>query len=222
MSANPLLPFIERYGIHTKGDGPVLFAREVLGMDLDPWQERMLRAFGEGERGISIAACHGPGKTAGAAVAVVYSILFRFPLKAVATAPSRGQLEGALMKEVGKWVSKLPAPLQALLEVKSMSVVLKQAPALSSFEARTARPENPEALQGIHEDEARALAEKLANGPTLALRTMKQNIATALDGAIQQVFVAEAEGQRMAGASADAMEGGMAFLQKRKAAFKGQ
>ena len=71
-------------------------------------------------------------------------------------------------------------------------------------------------------DEARALAEKLANGPTLALRTMKQNIATALDGAIQQVFVAEAEGQRMAGASADAMEGGMAFLQKRKAAFKGQ
>ncbi len=153
MSANPLLPFIERYGIHTKGDGPVLFAREVLGMDLDPWQERMLRAFGEGERGISIAACHGPGKTAGAAVAVVYSILFRFPLKAVATAPSRGQLEGALMKEVGKWVSKLPAPLQALLEVKSMSVVLKQAPALSSFEARTARPENPEALQGIHEDE---------------------------------------------------------------------
>ncbi|MHA6333784.1 enoyl-CoA hydratase-related protein [Qipengyuania sp. CAU 1752] len=71
-------------------------------------------------------------------------------------------------------------------------------------------------------DEARALAEKLANGPTLALRTMKQNIATALDGAIQQVFVAEAEGQRMAGASADAMEGGMAFLQKRKATFKGQ
>ncbi|NND42318.1 MAG: 2-(1,2-epoxy-1,2-dihydrophenyl)acetyl-CoA isomerase [Sphingomonadaceae bacterium] len=71
-------------------------------------------------------------------------------------------------------------------------------------------------------DEARALADKLANGPTLALRTMKQNIATALDGAIQQVFVAEAEGQRMAGASADAMEGGMAFLQKRKAEFKGQ
>lgn len=71
-------------------------------------------------------------------------------------------------------------------------------------------------------DEARALAEKLANGPTLALRTMKQNIALATDGSLQQVFVAEAEGQRLAGASEDAREGGMAFLQKRKAEFKGK
>ena len=71
-------------------------------------------------------------------------------------------------------------------------------------------------------DEARSLAEKLANGPTLALRTMKQNIALATDGTLQQVLIAEAEGQRLAGASEDAMEGGMAFLQKRKAEFKGK
>lgn len=70
--------------------------------------------------------------------------------------------------------------------------------------------------------EARALAEKLANGPTVAYATMKRNIATALDGALPQVFVAEAEGQRLAGATADAMEGGMAFLEKRKAEFKGK
>ena len=69
--------------------------------------------------------------------------------------------------------------------------------------------------------EARALAEKLANGPTLALATMKRNIATAMDGTLPQVFLAEAEGQRVAGASADAQEGGMAFLEKRKAVFKG-
>ncbi len=70
--------------------------------------------------------------------------------------------------------------------------------------------------------EARALAEKLANGPTLALKTMKQNINLALDGTLPQVLVGEAEGQRIAGASADAMEGGMAFLQKRKAEFTGK
>jgi 2-(1,2-epoxy-1,2-dihydrophenyl)acetyl-CoA isomerase len=70
--------------------------------------------------------------------------------------------------------------------------------------------------------EAKALAVKLANGPTLALATMKRNIATAMDGTLPEVFVAEAEGQRLAGASADAMEGGMAFLQKRKAEFKGK
>ena len=70
--------------------------------------------------------------------------------------------------------------------------------------------------------EARALAQKLANGPTLAYATMKKTIGLALDGALPEVLLAEAEGQRIAGASADAMEGGMAFLQKRKAEFKGQ
>ena len=67
-----------------------------------------------------------------------------------------------------------------------------------------------------------ALATRLADGPTLAYATMKNNIQTALDGTLPQVLLAEAEGQRIAGASQDAMEGGMAFLQKRKAEFKGK
>ena len=69
--------------------------------------------------------------------------------------------------------------------------------------------------------EARALATKLANGPTVAYAQMKRNIATALDTNLQMVLLAEAEAQRLAGATADAMEGGMSFLQKRKAEFKG-
>lgn len=70
--------------------------------------------------------------------------------------------------------------------------------------------------------EARALAEKLANGPTVAYATMKRNIATAMDQNLQMVLLAEAEGQRIAGATKDAMEGGMSFLQKRKPEFKGE
>ncbi len=150
---NPLLPFIERYGAHQGGLGLLLFAHEVLGIEMDKWQIDFLFEFGEGTRGISVAACHGPGKTAGAAIAIIYSLLFRFPLRAVATAPSRGQIEGAMMSEIVKWISKLPPQLQNLMEVKAMSVALKAAPKRAYFEARTARPENPEALQGIHEDE---------------------------------------------------------------------
>ena len=70
--------------------------------------------------------------------------------------------------------------------------------------------------------EARALATKLANGPTVAYAQMKRNLATALDTNLQLVLLAEAEAQRLAGATADAMEGGMAFLEKRKAQFKGE
>lgn len=71
-------------------------------------------------------------------------------------------------------------------------------------------------------DEAKALAEKLANGPTLAYAHIKRNIATAIDQNLQMVLLAEAEAQRIAGASDDAKEGGMAFLQKRKPEFKGR
>ena len=50
---------------------------------------------------------------------------------------------------------------------------------------------------------------------------MRHNIMTALDGSFEQVLRAEAEGQRRAGGTADAREGTLAFLQKRKAEFKG-
>ena len=69
--------------------------------------------------------------------------------------------------------------------------------------------------------EAEALAERLATGPTLALGTMKRNIRSGLQADLSSTLAMEADGQRLAGASADAMEGGMAFLQKRKAQFKG-
>lgn len=151
--ANPLESLIQRYGAHQGGLGILLFCHEILGVQMDKWQLEFLNEFGEGTRKISIAACHGPGKTAAAAMAIVYSLLFRYPLRAVATAPSRGQIEGAMMSEIVKWVEKLPPVLRDLLEVKNMSVELKAAPKRAYFEARTARPESPEALQGIHEDE---------------------------------------------------------------------
>lgn len=71
-------------------------------------------------------------------------------------------------------------------------------------------------------EEAQALATRLANGPSLALGIMRQNIAAALDGDYATALLREAEGQRIAGASADAMEGGMSFLQKRKPVFQGK
>jgi 2-(1,2-epoxy-1,2-dihydrophenyl)acetyl-CoA isomerase len=70
--------------------------------------------------------------------------------------------------------------------------------------------------------EARALATKLAGGPSLALGIMRQNIATALEMDYASALLREAEGQRIAGASADAIEGGLSFLQKRKPVFTGK
>ena len=74
-----------------------------------------------------------------------------------------------------------------------------------------------EALTG----EAEALAEKLANGPTLALGLMKRNIRAGLESDFTATLLMEAQGQREAGMNQDSMEGAMSFLQKRKPAFKG-
>lgn len=70
-------------------------------------------------------------------------------------------------------------------------------------------------------DEARALAARLAGGPTLALGKMRENLMRALQSDYPSALHQEAIGQWKAGDSGDAMEGAMAFLQKRKAQFKG-
>lgn len=71
-------------------------------------------------------------------------------------------------------------------------------------------------------DEALALATRLAAGPTVALGTMRQNLARALESDLATTLLIEAEGQMRAGDSADAGEGIRAFLQKRKAEFTGK
>lgn len=65
------------------------------------------------------------------------------------------------------------------------------------------------------------LAHRLAAGPTLALGVMRANLKAALDSDYATALAREADGQRTAGNSADAVEGATAFLQKRKPAFSG-
>jgi 2-(1,2-epoxy-1,2-dihydrophenyl)acetyl-CoA isomerase len=71
-------------------------------------------------------------------------------------------------------------------------------------------------------DEARALALRLAGGPTVAYATMRRNILTALENSYAEQLLAEAEGQLRAGDAEDAVEGAAAFIEKRKAQFKGR
>jgi 2-(1,2-epoxy-1,2-dihydrophenyl)acetyl-CoA isomerase len=70
--------------------------------------------------------------------------------------------------------------------------------------------------------ETQALATRLANGPTVSYAVMRKNILTALENTYAEQLLAEAEGQLVAGSSEDAVEGGLAFLEKRKPAFKGR
>lgn len=71
-------------------------------------------------------------------------------------------------------------------------------------------------------DETRALASRLANGPTLAIAAVRRQVATALESGFANALLIEAEGQRDAILTHDAAEGRRAFVEKRKPVFEGR
>lgn len=71
-------------------------------------------------------------------------------------------------------------------------------------------------------DEARALAQRLARGPTRAYGLTKQALAASFDNGLEAQLALEAELQGAAGRTEDYAEGVNAFLEKRPAAFRGR
>lgn len=70
--------------------------------------------------------------------------------------------------------------------------------------------------------EVETLAKQLAEGPTIAFGITKKIINKGLGMDLSSVLECEAFGQTIAGTTEDAQEGVIAFLEKRKAEFKGR
>lgn len=71
-------------------------------------------------------------------------------------------------------------------------------------------------------EEARALAEQFANGPTLGLGMTKQSIQAAAVNTLSDQLEVEADAMKTCGESADYAEGVSAFLEKRAPQFQGK
>ena len=157
---NAFIEWVLRYR-----DNPVLFAREVLGLEPDVWQGEMMAAIAAGDRRISVRSGHGVGKSTAVAVVCIWYLMTRYPVKIVITAPTSAQLFDALFAEIKRWVNQLPENLQALLNVKADRIEIAAAPETGFISARTSRAESPEALQGIHADHVLLIADEASGVP---------------------------------------------------------
>ena len=156
-STNIFTEFIEKY----KGD-PVRFVQEILEAEPDPWQKELLEASLT-ERLLAVKSGHGTGKSTCCAWLMLWHMLSFYPQKTVCTAPTASQLFDALFAELKSQLLRLPPALKNLFEVFSERIVLKSDPSGSFISCRTARKEQPEALQGIHSDKVLLIVDEASS-----------------------------------------------------------
>jgi enoyl-CoA hydratase/carnithine racemase len=93
---------------------------------------------------------------------------------------------------------------------------------MSAAEALEAGLVNQVSAPGRLMDDARALAEKLAARPPLAVGCVLRAIAAGAYEGLDAGLKAEEEGSKIVGQSEDCKEGFSAFLEKRPPEFKGK
>lgn len=130
---------------------PGLFVKQCFGCEPEKWQAQALASLVQHDR-IAIRSGHGVGKTTFLSWAVLWWLSTRYPAKVACTAPTAHQLKDVLWAEIGKWIRKMPKPLQDQFIINTQQITLIGAEQESFAVARTARRENPEAFQGFHSD----------------------------------------------------------------------
>lgn len=127
---------------------PVLFCKEVLKVEPDEWQQKVLNDLA-GNSKVSVRSGQGVGKTGLESWVLLWFLTcFPFP-KVIATAPTRQQLHDILWAEVNKWQTKSPI-LKKILKWTKTKIYMRKYEERWFATARTAtRPEN---MQGFHED----------------------------------------------------------------------
>ena len=145
---------LEHYANH-----PADFVKEILRPQktkecpngLEKWQEEELVALAVEDR-ISIRSGHGVGKTTWLSWIILWFMTTRYPTKVGVTAPTSHQLEDALIAELTYWLRRMPNAFKKEFDLKEGKLLLKDGKAKTdSFcTFKTARKEQPEALQGLH------------------------------------------------------------------------
>ena len=103
---------------------PLLFVRDMFGVEPDTWQAEALTSLANEDR-VAIRSGHGVGKSALMAWAILWWMFTRFPCKIACTAPTSHQLGDVLWGEIAKWHNRLDPAWKDLMLVKTDRVELR-------------------------------------------------------------------------------------------------
>ena len=131
----------------------VHFAEVGLGYTLDVWQKEVLTEIAKGSKRIAVKSGHGPGKTFCVALAITAYLTMRFPVNIIVTGASGENLRTGIRKCLDEIAERLPGFIRERFEYNVESVRLKEKPLQSFVDLRTARPEKPQVMAGLHNEE---------------------------------------------------------------------
>jgi phage terminase large subunit len=160
---------------------PVKFLRAMLGVERpEDHQIEVMNAVAAGERQISMRSGRRVGKTVLLDWLSIWFPMTRIDARVIVTAPAAGQLQDAYIPGFRQWVQKLPPELYQLWNITSekFTFQMKEQQGFENFvTVRTARADNPEALQGINAPNTLVLVDEAAGVPDITLESLSGSLA---------------------------------------------
>lgn len=152
---------------------PEMFKKFQKGKHITWQQWLIIRAVeraiqGRDKKRIAIESGHGTGKSMTLALLVLWYLQTHKDAQVPCTAPTAPLMHDILWKEIEKWKQQMPKEFADSFEMVEGYLRVKESPKTWYARARTASPDKPEALAGIHGewvmliiDEASGVHEKI-------------------------------------------------------------
>ena len=157
---------------------PVLFVREIFGATPTAQQEQLLKAIAKDNAHVAVKSGHGVGKTSCLAWALLWFLWTRLDVEIPCTAPSSHQLNDVLWAEVDSWRMKMPKDMAEATIVTRDRVTIEGCGKKQYAVARTARRDQPGALQGFHAKNLMFLIDEAAEVPDEIFEVMRGTLTT--------------------------------------------
>lgn len=156
---------------------PVAFAHENFPITLDIWQQEVLIEICKNPR-VAVKSGHGVGKSCMMAIAMTWFLSTRTPAKIICTAPTAHQLFDILWAEVSIWLRKSTFNLLSVFRLTEDGLYLIEAPKENFAQARTARRDQPEGLQGAHSENFLYILDETSGIPENLFEVIEGSLST--------------------------------------------